>query len=123
MKSIICALVLVLCVVPFAFGKTAQVDFGFDQNAEQTIDGYRIYERVTDGKLEMTTVLDPTVRSIDFELVGEITDCRTYFMTSIKNGIDSNPSNTAALCADMVLPDMIVKPGTTVNFTINVLND
>lgn len=112
---------LALFLVPFAFAKTATVEFSFNEAQEHTIDGYRIYERIPSGMVEMLVINDPTLREGTFDVGDEIIECRTFFMTAMRDNIDGNPGNTAALCPDLVLPPMIVKPGTTVNFTINVL--
>lgn len=124
MKTFLITFFVLLFVSSVACAKTANFSWGYDPAAESTIDGYKIYQLIENGtdKQEVWTTDDPSLRTGGFELTGDFTECRTYFIVAYKANVPSDPSNTAAACPDIVLPPVIVKPGTTINFTVNVID-
>lgn len=119
MKNIVMLIVLLLLVPVLAGAATLEATFSWDGATDP--DSFVMYERTTGGKVEMATAVG-TARIMSWEEADPlITDCRTFFMTAVTDGIHSNPSNPYALCPDIILPDMIVRPGGTINLQIQVL--
>ena len=83
-------------------------------------DGFTLWERTDGGKVE--AVSGPgDARRMQWELADPGTDCRTYFLTAMHDGVESLPSNAVAWCPETQLPDMVVRPGQAVNLRIEVV--
>lgn len=104
-------------------GANVKLEYGYNQSEEEFIDGYKIYELTSPtSKVEVINITDPTARKWEGEIPGEFDKCRTFFMTAYRDGVDSPYSNTSALCPEENLPEMVLRPGQSVNFTIRVIN-
>lgn len=89
---------------------------------EEQIDGYTVWERVAEdpGKVEVLTVA-ATETEAQWEITGDLSNCRTYFLTAYRGDQHSGPSEPAAWCPEITLPDMILRPGQAVNLRIEVV--
>lgn len=113
---------LVVIVILFAFpvvvsAETLEATFSWDGADDP--ESFVMYERTVDGKTEVATVVG-TERVMTWDQdIG--TNCHTFFMTAVVNGLHTNPSNPHAFCPDPQLPDMILRPGGTINLNIQVV--
>ncbi len=65
MACLIC-LPCFICTPAFAKDKKISVTFEYDQTYEQDIDGFKFYERVKAGMVEVYALTDPSAREATF---------------------------------------------------------
>ena len=89
---------------------------------EEQIDGYTVWERVAEdpGMVEVLSV-PATETAAQWEITGDLSNCRTYFLTAYRGDEHSPPSDPAAWCPEVTLPDMILRPGQAINLRIEVV--
>lgn len=119
MKKYALLIVALMFIPTLANSATLRTQWDFPN--DETIDGFRIYRILGENSAEVASDnIDPNVRTNDFEY-DETQGCGTFYMVAFLGNVESPASNTALWCPDTVIPPMQVRPGQSVNFTIEVV--
>ena len=116
MIRLVVLLFLMFCLVQPVYGDTVEFEWSYTQAEEAHIDGYIIYERTSYGKVEALPDIDPSARTGVVDMLGDTSECRTYYIVAMKDDVSSGASNTAAICPETTLPPMVDRPDTPGGF-------
>lgn len=112
-------LVVLLLVPSFVIAETLTATFSWEGTTDP--DSFAMWEITESGPLQHATTAG-TNREMTWDTPEPLgTECHTFYMTAVKDNVPSQPSNPYAFCLPTEKPDMIIRPGNKIIFTIEAV--